>query len=177
MLRYLIASLFFLISSPVFGEGRTSDSLQEGGIIGFWKTIDEKTGKPQSVVAIYPYNGKYFGRLIVTFDRQGEIEDTIYSATERAPGVVGNPFYAGLDIIWDLKPQGEKFVDGEILDPEHGRVYGAEIWRKDHNLIVRGKVLFLGRNQTWQPAEDSDFPEPFKKPDLYALVPQIPQPL
>lgn len=144
-------------------------------ITGFWKTIDEKTGLLQSIVAIYPYEGKYFGRLIVTFDETGKIEDTIYNPTSRAPGVVGNPFYAGLDIMWDLKPDGEKFNDGEILDPEHGRLYGAEVWRKGDKLIVRGKVLFLGRNQTWPPAGDADFPAGFKKPDLAAMVPVIPK--
>lgn len=153
-------------------------SLFGDDITGFWKTIDDKTGQPQSIVAIYPYQGKYFGRLIVTFDEKGNIEDTIDKATTKAPGVVGNPYYAGLDIIWDLKPEGGgKFTDGEILDPERGRVYGAEVWRKDNNLIVRGKVLFLGRNQTWPPAGEADFPPHFKKPDLQALVPVIPKPL
>jgi uncharacterized protein (DUF2147 family) len=145
-------------------------------ITGFWKTIDDKTGQPQSIVAVYPYQGKYFGRLVVTYDEQGHPEDTIYHATARAPGVVGNPFYAGLDIIWDLKPEGDKYVDGEILDPEHGRIYGAEVWRKGDDLIVRGKVLFLGRNQTWPKAVEGDFPPDFQKPDLTTLVPVIPKP-
>lgn len=146
-------------------------------IVGFWKTVDEKTGKPQSVVAIYPYQDKYYGRLIVTFDEGGKIEDTIYQATNRAPGVVGTPFYAGLDIIWNLKPDGKKFIDGEILDPEHGRIYGAEVWRKGEDLIVRGKVLFLGRNQTWPRAVEEDFPKGFQKPDLTKMTPVIPKPL
>lgn len=147
-------------------------------ITGFWKTINEKTGKAESIIAIYPHDGKYYGRLIVTFDSEtGKVDDTIYEANDRAPGVVGNPFYAGLDIIWDLKPEGDKYTDGEILDPEHGRIYGAEVWRKGDDLIVRGKVLFLGRNQTWPLAVEADFPPNFKKPDLTNLVPVIPKPL
>lgn len=146
-------------------------------IKGFWKTIDDETGRAQSIVAIYPYEGKYYGRLIVTFDEQGNIQDTIEKPSIRAPGVVGNPYYAGLDIIWDLKPDGEKFTDGEIIDPEHGRIYGAEVWRKGEELVVRGKVLFLGRNQTWPAAEEKDFPPDFTKPDLAKLVPEIPKPL
>lgn len=146
-------------------------------IVGFWRTVNEKSGKRESVVAIYPYQGKYYGRLIVTFDEDGTIENTIYHATLKAPGVIGNPYYAGLDIIWDLKPEGEKYTDGEILDPERGRIYGAEIWRKGKDLIVRGKVFFLGRNQTWPEASEEDFPPGFAKPDLTALVPVIPKPL
>lgn len=32
-----------------------------------------------------------------------------------------------------------------------GKVYGCEIWRDGENLIVRGKIAFFGRNQTWIP--------------------------
>lgn len=171
-MKSIFFSLLFLIFSctqPIFSE--------QADITGFWKTIDDKTGKPQSIVAVYPFQGKYYGRLIITFDENGKLEDTIYDAKARAPAVVGNPFYAGLDIIWNLKPNGDKFTDGEILDPEHGRIYGAELWRKGDDLIVRGKVLFLGRNQTWPQAVEGDFPENFKKPDLATLSPVIPKPL
>lgn len=168
MLTFFVWIFCCLQNSPL--------SCEEQDIVGFWKTVDEKSGQPQSIVAIYPYKGMFFGRLIVTFDENGKIEDTIYKATAKAPGVVGNPFYAGLDILWDLKAEGNKYADGEILDPEHGRVYGAEIWRKGDSLIVRGKVLFLGRNQVWPPATDGDFPLDFKKPDLQSLVPVIPKP-
>ena len=170
-MKRLLLLCFFLLSfylQPLFSEE----------IKGFWKTVDDKTGRPQSIVAVYSYQGKYYGRLIITFDDQtGKIEDTIYHASARAPGVVGNPYYAGLDIIWDLKQEGDKYTDGEILDPEHGRIYGAEVWRKGENLIVRGKVLFLGRNQTWPPANENDFPTDFKKPDLTNMIPAIPRPL
>lgn len=144
-------------------------------IVGFWKTMNEKTKKPESVIAIYPYNGQLFGRIILTYFEDGTIQDTIYNPKKRAPGVVGNPYYVGMDIIWDLKPVGNKYKDGSILDPEKGNVYGAEAWKKDEDLIVRGKLLMFGRNQTWPRANDADFPQDFKKPDISAFVPVIPK--
>jgi len=152
------------------------NSLMAGDeITGFWKSIDDDTKKPQSVVAIYQYNGKYYGRLILTYDKNGHIKDTIYQPSERAPGVSGDPYYVGLDFLWDLTKDGHKYTDGQIMDPEKGRIYGAEAWRDGNNLIVRGEFLFIGRNQKWPPAGDGDFPPNFQKPDLATLIPKIPQ--
>jgi hypothetical protein len=35
----------------------------------------------------------------------------------------------------------------------------------------------VGRNNTWLPAADTDFPHNFPKPALSSLSPQIPEPL
>jgi uncharacterized protein (DUF2147 family) len=143
-------------------------------IAGFWKTVNEKTGKAESVVAVYKYKDMYYGRIIGTFDENGNMTDNIYHPIERAPGVVGHPFYSGLDIIWNLRPSGSKFK-GKILDPEKGNKYNAELWVEKGILVVRGKVLFFGRSQKWPPMADSDFPPDFKKPDVNEFVPVIPQ--
>jgi uncharacterized protein (DUF2147 family) len=167
MKKTLTLTFFFLLS--------ISQVLFAQDIKGFWKTINDKTNKPESIVAIYEYQGKYFGRIILTYDDNGQVKDTIYKASERAPGVKGNPYYAGLDIIWNLKPNNSKFSDGKILDPEKGRVYDAEAWHKNGNLIVRGEILFFGENETWPPAAEHDFPAGFIKPNLAQLIPSIPQ--
>lgn len=147
----------------------------DDGIIGFWKTVDEVSGKAQSVVAVYQYDGRYFGRLILSYDKNGSVNDTIYNPRERAPGVVGDPYYMGLDIIFNLKKVGNKYTDGSIIDPQKGNKYGAELWVDENNLIVRGKLLFFGRNQTWPPAEQRDFPQGFVLPDISKFVPVIPK--
>ncbi len=91
-------------------------SVLAADIVGFWKTIDDATKKAQSVVAVYPYKGKYYGRIVATYDEHtGELKDTIYTPDERAPGVVGDPHYAGLDLIYNLVPKDHKFV-GNIID-------------------------------------------------------------
>ncbi len=160
-----------LIACSLFSMG----TLCSQDILGFWKTIDDQTGRPESIIAIYQYHNRYFGRIIATYDDSGKLEDTIYTPKNRAPGVIGHPFYSGMDILWDLKQEGSRFVDGEILDPEKGRVYGAEIWTQNGKLIVRGKILFFGRNQSWDPVSDADFPPNFQKPDLTKFTPSIPR--
>lgn len=152
-----------------------SSSLWAQSVVGFWKTVDEKTGKVQSIVAIYEYQNQCFGRIIATYGSDGNFSDSIENPKTRAPGVEGEPFYSGMDIIWNLKKKGDKYTKGNILDPDQGRVYSAEMWLHEGNLVVRGQLLFFGRNQTWLPASDIDFPQGFRKPDLAQLVPQIPK--
>ena len=152
----------------------TSFALFAQSIGGFWKTVNEETGLAQCVIAVYEYENLYYGRIIGTYDSVGNMTDDIYQPKERAPGVLGNPFYCGLDIIWNLRDDGARYK-GKILDPEKGNVYNAELWVNEGNLIVRGKFLFFGRNQTWLPAVDADFPKGFKKPDRSKLIPAIPE--
>ena len=113
-------------------------------ITGFWTTIDDETNEPKSIVHVYDYQGKIYGRVVHLFKNP----DTT------AKNVKGSPKILGLDILWDLQDRGEKFKDGEILDPKKGKVYTCEVWRDGDNLIVRGKIAFFGRNQTWKPARD-----------------------
>jgi len=147
-------------------------TLSAADILGFWKSVNEDTGKAQCVVAIYKYQNMYYGRIIGTYDDKGHMNDTIYEPKDRAPGVSGSPFYCGLDLIWDLRDRGSRYK-GQIMDPQEGKVYKAEVWNEDGNLIVRGKLLFFGRSQTWLPTTAKDFPKGFKKPDTSQFVPVI----
>lgn len=116
-----------------------SVALAAEDIQGFWTTIDDETGAAKSVVRIYEHQGKYYGRVV-------ELLQNKQAVAEKLPG---KPPILGMDIIWDLEPAGARFKGGQILDPKKGKVYACEIWREGENLIVRGKIAFLGRNQTW----------------------------
>lgn len=175
MKKLTLFCLFYLVTCTLYAIAQDNVTKNPREIVGFWKTINEKTSKPESVIAIYQYNGQYFGRIILTYHENGSIQDTIYNPKKRAPGVVGNPYYVGMDFLWGLKPEGNKYKGGNILDPEKGRVYGAEAWKRGEKLVVRGKLLMFGRNQTWPPAAESDFPDNFQKPDLSSFVPTIPK--
>ncbi|HEV8050975.1 MAG TPA: DUF2147 domain-containing protein, partial [Parachlamydiaceae bacterium] len=142
----ILGILFLLICSVHLSAEDKATENDQDSIIGFWKTIDEKSQRPESVVAIYKYNGIYYGRIILTYNVDGTIQDTIYNPKKQAAGVVGNPYYVGMDIMWGLKQQGKKYKDGSILDPEKGNVYGAEAWRKAEKIVVRGKLFIFGRN-------------------------------
>jgi uncharacterized protein (DUF2147 family) len=143
-------------------------------IVGFWKTPNDKTGKPGGVVAIYKHGDRYYGRMIGSYDSEGQMDDTIYDPKTRAPGIIGNPYYSGMDFVWGLRKKDSKYK-GKIIDPRKGKIYTAEVWRKGKNLIVRGEIWVFGRNIVWTPAVESDFPRGFKMPDVSKFVPVKPE--
>lgn len=128
------------------------------GVVGYWTTIDDETNTPKSVVQIYEYQGKVYGRVVELFQNK--------EAVAKLPD---EPKIKGLDVIWDMEQKKDKFTGGKILDPKTGKVYACDMWRDGDKLIVRGKIAFLGRNQTWEP--NTTFkPETTAKP-----VPQKPR--
>ncbi len=149
-------------------------SLVADDIDGFWKNVNEKTGRPGIIVSIYEHEGKHYGRIIGSYDSDGSLDDSIYAASSRAKGVKGNPFYSGLDFIWNVSKKGSRHK-GKIMDPRKGKIYDVELWVQDGQLVVRGEILFFGRNEYWNPAAESDFSALFQKPDVTKFVPIIPE--
>lgn len=127
-------------------------SLSAQSIVGKWKTIDDETGKPRSVVQIEERNGKYYGAIIELFREPGEEADPI---CDECPGKRKNQKIIGMEIITDLEYDADdkEYEDGEILDPESGNVYDCKLWIENGNLKVRGYIAFLYRTQTWLPYE------------------------
>ena len=59
----------------------------------------------------------------------------------------------GLEILKDLKYKGpNKWEDGNIYDPEKGKIYKCKAWMKEGKLKFRGFIGFslLGRTTTWE---------------------------
>lgn len=143
----------------LLGMMSLSLSAMAEGVIGFWKTIDDETNEPKSIVQVYENGGKVYGRVVELLQNPG--------AKAKLPG---SPAIKGLDIIWDLKKDGDKYKGGEVLDPQKGKVYDAQMWTEGGKLILRGSLFGIGRKQTWLPAKDfkpaSTAAPTFKKPKL-----------
>lgn len=143
----------------LLGMMSLSLSAMAEGVIGFWKTIDDETNEPKSIVQVYENDGKIYGRVVELLQTPG--------AKAKLPG---SPAIKGLDIIWDLKKDGNKYKGGEVLDPQNGKVYDAQMWVEGGKLILRGSLFGIGRKQTWLPAKDfkpaSTAAPSFKKPKL-----------
>ena len=150
-------------------------------ITGLWKTIDDETGNAKAVIAVYEYGGKVYGRVIASFDDDGKyIDDDMYRQINRSPYLVGEPAFNALTIIWDMKDKGRKWAGGKIMDPgdtedKRPSIYDCEMWKEGRNLVVRGQILFFGRNQTWLPMKNSEFPQGFNVPDWKRFRPEIPK--
>lgn len=158
----------------------TTTFARNKGITGLWQARDQHSDKPESLVVIYKYEGKYYGRMLATYDEQGNIKDTITEKKEKAPGVVGSPPYCGMDFIYDLEKEkgtkhGHTVYRGKIVDPEKGKTYTVEIWRDKKNLVVRGELFIFGKNILWPRASEKDLPKGFSMNEVNHFVPKIPQ--
>ena len=142
-------------------------------ITGLWHGVDEKTGQTTMYIYIYQYHGKVFGRMVATY-RDGVLKDLYNKPEARAEKWKGDPYYAGMDIIWNMEDKGKKWKKGNICDPKEGKIYGCELWKEKGNLIVRGKIGPFGRNQTWLPADKSELPSGLDYGNPSEWVPVIP---
>ncbi len=114
--------------------------------VGTWRTIDDETGEPKSLVRIYERNGQLFGD-IVTLLPEGRL------CSPCARGFEGRDL-RGERIITGLRRDGNEWSGGRITDPKSGRTYRMTARMDGPNrLVLRGYVLgirALGRNQTWE---------------------------
>ena len=161
----------------------TTQEEEEGtndGIAGLWYSTDHKSSKIRCLVAIYQYQQMYYGRILVTYDGKGHTVDTILTQKDRAPGVVGNPPYCGLDFIYNVHAtggynDGSPTYKGKIIDPEKGKEYSAQLWRDGNDLIVRGELWIFGKNIRWFRAPKEALPKGFSAKEIQNFVPKVPE--
>jgi uncharacterized protein (DUF2147 family) len=122
-------------------------SVSAQSIVGKWKTIDDETGKPKSVVEIYEKGGKYYGKIVELLLRKDDPK------CDQCTDDRKNKKILGMEIIREMKENKTEYSDGTILDPNNGRVYDCKIWiekDKPDVLLLRGYIAFFYRTQNWE---------------------------
>jgi uncharacterized protein (DUF2147 family) len=150
--------IFCLVLSVGFGSAFTPAVRAEVGAqdssanspVGRWKTVDDVTGKPKSVVLIWEESGKLFGRVQNLVDPDPGDPNPTCDGCEGDQK--GQPVI-GLRILWDLQKDGDGWSGGTILDPATGKTYKCLLSVEDGGtkLKVRGFIglSVLGRTQYW----------------------------
>ena len=117
-------------------------------ITGIWQTIDDKNGKPKSIVEIFEKNGTLSGRILKIHLQPWEGEDPICL---ECPSQLKNEKIVGMTILSDFKKEGKEWSDGKIMDPGNGKTYSSTVWLEDDNTLkVRGYWGPFYRTQTWK---------------------------
>jgi uncharacterized protein (DUF2147 family) len=148
MFRNLIQTMKLAL---IFTLSILSLTLNAQDIFGKWKTIDDNTGKPRSVVEITKKDGKAYGKILKLFREPGEELDPI---CDECTDSRKDQKVIGMTIITEMELDGDEWDDGEILDPENGKIYDCKLWLEEGKLKVRGYVAFFYRTQTWYPANN-----------------------
>ena len=150
-----------------FAAASAASAVAADSIEGFWLILDSDN-KPESVIAFFEYGDARYGKMVAIFGDDGKISDTLSRPVERAKGIDGNPYLCGLDIIYALKPDGDRYA-GTVVNPDSGCEYDCKVWRQSSDtLVVRGELLIFGVNQYWRNFDPKLLPE---KIELSKLVP------
>jgi uncharacterized protein (DUF2147 family) len=127
----------------------STNCLAQSSILGKWTTIDDESGEARSVVEIMERGSKVFGKIIKLYPDPGEDPDPICDKCPEDDERF-NKKIIGLEIIRNMKWSEKELTEGNILDPESGKIYQCKIWLEGADLKVRGYWGPFYRTQTWK---------------------------
>lgn len=151
MERKLMLSLFLGVFCTFISIVTFATDVSMQSPIGYWKTVDDVTGKPKSIVQIWKTNDNVLmGKVIKVFAKDSKKP----SLCTKCTGENLNQPIVGMVIISGLQASAKQWVNGQILDPENGKKYSCNLRTLENGkrLHVRGYVglPLLGRSQTWE---------------------------
>lgn len=126
-----------------------ASSAQAQGLAGVWRTFSDHRGEAESLVRIEEHDGSVTGTVTQVFSPPASSPNPLCEAC--AGALKGKPI-VGMKIL-----NGRSSGEGEILDPDDGRVYRCilTLVQGGAKLEVRGYlgVPLFGRTQVWQRVE------------------------
>jgi uncharacterized protein (DUF2147 family) len=120
--------------------------------VGYWKTIDDKSGKPRSIVKIWEQDRELRGRIERLIREPNEEQEP---RCDKCEGERHNKKILGMEFLWGFKRERDGWSDGWVLDPKNGNVYHATLQLIEGGATLRLfgyiRVVFkIGRSQTWE---------------------------
>ena len=114
--------------------------------VGEWRTIDDQSGKPKSIVQITEEQGALTGKIVKLLE--GATEKTC----SKCEGDLKDQPLVGMKILWGLKKSGDEWSGGKIFNPADGGTYTstAKLIDGGKTLQVTGKWMLFSKQQQWQ---------------------------
>jgi uncharacterized protein (DUF2147 family) len=136
-----ILATSILLTGNAFAQASPADSP-----VGLWKSIDDETKAPKSLVRISESGGVFSGKIekLLTAGRED-------AKCEKCEGDLKDKPVTGMAIITGMKKADDGFEGGSILDPNNGKVYRSKMKLIDggKKLEVRGYIGPFSRAQIW----------------------------
>ena len=120
----------------------------EPSAVGLWQKIED--GKPVVWVLMVEHDGIFEGVIAKTFPLSGE--DTSQICAKCTDDRKNAPLL-GISFIRDMKRDGLKYENGNVLDPRDGKIYKAKmtVSPDGQTLTMRGYwgISLLGKDENW----------------------------